>query len=171
MSDKPKVVSIFSTHTEAEAALLTLQTAGVDLHKLSIVGQDYQLLERARGLLTWKDTATTRAKTVGFYGALFSFLAGGGLLLIPGVGSVYGAGHASIVAATLIKRVTVSGIICAVLGGLVGAVDGRNHPQEQALKYKMAMEPSKFAVYLAGTDEEIEQAQQLLQPTGEKVAS
>jgi hypothetical protein len=36
------IIGHFPSHTEAEQAVLELQKAGFDMHKLSIVGKDYQ---------------------------------------------------------------------------------------------------------------------------------
>lgn len=40
MDEKNAVVAIFSSHTEAEAAVKEIQKSGFDMKQLSIVGRD-----------------------------------------------------------------------------------------------------------------------------------
>ncbi|MBW4444698.1 MAG: hypothetical protein KME10_26560 [Plectolyngbya sp. WJT66-NPBG17] len=88
MSDKHEVVSMFSCHVEAEAAVSELQKSGFDMRKISIISKDYQTTEHVHGFLIWKDTARTAAGAEeyweSFFGGLFSILSRVGLLFIPG---------------------------------------------------------------------------------------
>lgn len=172
MSDKHEVVNMFPTHFEAEAAVLTLQKSGFDMHKISIIGQDYQTTEHVRGFLTWKDTAKAGAGEAGywgtFFGGLFGILTGVGLLFIPGVGPVIVAGHVAGVLAGWIEGSILGGVGAAVAGGLGGALVGLGIPKEKALKYETEIKAGKFVVIVSGTDEEIERAQQILQNAGDE---
>jgi hypothetical protein len=167
MSDKHEVVNIFSTHVQAEAAVLELQKAGFDMNKISIIGKDYQTTEHVRGFLTWKDTAKVGAIGASywgsFFGGLFGILTGVGLLFIPGVGQVIIAGPIVGVLAGWIEGLIVGGMEAAVAGGLVGALVGLGIPKEKALKYETDIKAGKFALIVSGTDEEVNQAQQILQ--------
>lgn len=173
MSDKHEAVNIFSSHVEAEAAVLELQKAGFDMQKISIIGQDYQTSEHIRGFLTWKDTAKAGAGEAGywgtFFGGLFGILTGVGLLFVPGVGPVIVAGHVAGVLAGWIEGMIVGGVGAAVAGGLVGALVGLGIPREKALKYETEIKAGKFMVIVSGTDEEIRQAQEILQKAGHAV--
>ncbi|MBW4430460.1 MAG: general stress protein [Pelatocladus maniniholoensis HA4357-MV3] len=174
MSDKHEVVNIFPSHVEAEAAVLELQKAGFDMQKISIIGKDYQTVEHVRGFLTWKDTAKAGAGEAGywgtFFGGLFGILTGVGLLFIPGVGHVIVAGHVAGVLAGWIEGMIVGGVGATVAGGLVGALVGLGIPKEQALKYKTEIKAGKFMVIVSGTNEEMDQAQQILQNAGHEVS-
>jgi hypothetical protein len=165
MSDKHEALSIFPSHVEAEAAVLELQKAGFDMQKISIIGKDYQTTEHVRGFLTWKDTAKVGAGEAGywgsFFGGLFGILTGVGLLFIPGVGPVIIAGHVAGVLAGWIEGMVVGGLGAAVAGGLVGALVGLGIPKEQALRYETEIKAGKFIVIVSGTDEEIDNAQQI----------
>ena len=173
MSDKHEVVSIFPTHVEAEAAVLDLQKVGFDMNKISIIGRDYQTTEHVRGFLTWKDTAKAGAVGAGywgsFFGGLFGILTGVGLLFIPGVGQVIIAGPIAGVLAGWIEGLIVGGVGAAVAGGLVGALVGLGIPKEKALKYETDIKAGKFMVIVSGTDEEVNQAQQILQNADHEV--
>ncbi len=49
MAEHNAVVGIYTTHTEAEAAVKALQRTGFDMQKLSIVGKDYHTEEHVIG--------------------------------------------------------------------------------------------------------------------------
>jgi len=173
MSAQHKVVNMFPSHVEAEAAVLELQKAGFDLNKISIIGQNYQTTEHVRGFLTWKDTAKVGAGEAGYWGSfvggLFGILTGAGLLFIPGVGPVIIAGHVVGVLAGWIEGMIVGGVGAAVAGGLVGALVGLGIPKEKALKYETEIKAGKFMVIVSGVDEEVNQAQQILQNANHEV--
>ncbi|MBW4444874.1 MAG: hypothetical protein KME10_27535 [Plectolyngbya sp. WJT66-NPBG17] len=173
MSGKHEVVSIFSSHVEAEAAVLELQKAGFDMQKISIIGKNYETSEHVRGFLTWKDTAKVGAGEAGywgsFFGGLFGILTGAGLLFIPGIGPVIIAGHAAGILAGWIEGMIVGGVGAAVAGGLVGALVGLGIPKEQALKYETEIKAGRFMVIVSGTDGEIDRAQQILRNLGHEV--
>jgi uncharacterized membrane protein len=90
------IVGHFSSHKEAEKAVMDMQKEGFDMQKLSIIGKDYQTAEQVRGFLTWKDT--TQAGITGgtywgsFVGGLFGILVGAGVLFIPGMAPLIVAG-------------------------------------------------------------------------------
>ena len=174
MSDKHQVVNIFPSHTEAELAVLKLQRAGFDMQKISIIGKDYETTEHIRGFLTWKDTAKAGAGEAGywgtFFGGLFGILTGVGLLFIPGVGPVIVAGHVAAVLAGWLEGMIVGGMGAAVAGGLVGALVGLGIPKDQALKYETEIRAGRFVVFVSGTDEEIDRAQQILNEVSPEVA-
>lgn len=173
MSDKHEIVNIFSTHVEAEEAVLELQKAGFDMRKISIIGKDYQTTENVQGFLTWKDTAKVGAGEAGywgsFFGGLFGILTGVGLLFIPGVGPVIVAGHVVGVLAGWIEGMVVGGVGAAVAGGLVGALVGLGIPKDKALKYETDIKAGKFMVIVSGTDREINQVQQILKDVNHEV--
>jgi len=43
MSTQNSVVAVYRSHTEADQALKELQSGGVDMHKLSIVGKGWRM--------------------------------------------------------------------------------------------------------------------------------
>jgi hypothetical protein len=51
------IVDVFPSAAEAEAIALKMKKAGLDTHKISILGQDYQDTEHVQGKLNWKDIA------------------------------------------------------------------------------------------------------------------
>ena len=173
MANEHIVVSTFVTHVEAENAVRELQKSDFNMHKISILGKDYQTTEHVRGFLTWKDTARGGAGEAGYWGAfiggLFGILTGAGILFIPGIGPVIVAGHIVGVLAGWIEGMVVGGVGAAVAGGLIGALVGLGIPKEQALKYETEIKAGKFLVLVSGTDEDLQRAQQILKNAGHQV--
>lgn len=143
------------------------------MQKISIIGQEYQTTEHVRGFFTWKDGAKIGAGQAGYWGSfiggLFGILSGVGLLFIPGVGPVIVAGHVVGVLAGWIEGMIVGGVGAAVAGGLVGALVGLGIPKEKALKYETEIKAGKFVLIVSGTDEEVEQAQQILKNANQQI--
>jgi hypothetical protein len=75
-------VAVYDHHTQAENAVRTLQRAGFDMKKISIIGKDCESEEHVIGFLNAGD----RAKIFGKYGALWGGLIGVlfGLLMVHG---------------------------------------------------------------------------------------
>jgi hypothetical protein len=173
MSDKHAAVSTFPSHAEAEAAVLELQKAGFDMQKISIIGKDYETSEHVRGFLTWKDTAKAGAGAAGYWGTflggLFGILTGAGVLFIPGVGPVVVVGPIVGVLAGWIEGMIVGGVGAAIVGGLAGVLVGLGIPKDKALKYETEIKAGNFLLVVSGTDEEIDQARQILTKVAPKV--
>jgi hypothetical protein len=54
---KYTIVDIFPSRPAAESIVAKMQAAGLDAHKISILGNDYQDTEHVKGGLNWKDIA------------------------------------------------------------------------------------------------------------------
>ena len=65
-------VVVYDTHTQAESSIKTLQHAGFDMKKISIIGKDYHTEENVIGYFNAGD----RAKFFGKWGAFWGGLAG-----------------------------------------------------------------------------------------------
>jgi hypothetical protein len=55
--NKFTIVDIFPSRPAAESIVAKMQAAGLDAHKISILGNDYQDTEHVKGGLNWKDIA------------------------------------------------------------------------------------------------------------------
>jgi hypothetical protein len=75
-------------HPEAEDAIKSLQKAGFDLGKLSIVGKDYHPEEHVIGFYNAGDRMTYWGKLGAFWGGFWGLLLGAGMFLIPGIGPI-----------------------------------------------------------------------------------
>lgn len=67
-------VAVYNLHTQAEAAVKTLQNAGFDMKKISIIGKDYQTEEHVVGFLNAGDRARIFGKLGAFWGSLMGDL-------------------------------------------------------------------------------------------------
>lgn len=170
MSNEHNIVGVFPTHDEAEAAIVTLQKAGLDMHKFSIIGKDYHTREHVRGFLSWKDTAKAGAVETGywggFFGGFFGILVGAGVLFFPGVGPVIIAGPIAGVLAGWIEGLVLGAAGGAAVGGLLGALTGLGIPKEKALKYESDLQAGKFMLFYSGPETDLRKAQEILQTEG-----
>ncbi len=55
--NKFTIVDIFPSMPAAESVVVKMEAAGLDAHKISILGNDYQDTEHVKGGLNWKDIA------------------------------------------------------------------------------------------------------------------
>jgi hypothetical protein len=55
--NKYTIVDIFPSTSEAESVVANMEAAGLDAHKISILGNNYQDTEHVKGSLNWKDIA------------------------------------------------------------------------------------------------------------------
>ena len=161
MSDKNSVVAIYSTHTQAEAAIKELQSSGFDMKKLSIVGKEYQTDEKVIGYYNACDRMQYWGKQGAFWGGLFGFMTGSAFFLIPGVGPLVMAGP------------IVSWIVGALEGAaLVGGVSALGAglysmgiPKDSILSYETALKADKFILIAHGTAREMTRAKEILNET------
>lgn len=155
-------VAVYEHHFQAEEAVKTLQRAGFDMKKISILAKDYATEERVVGFLNAGDRAKIFGKLGAFWGALLGILFGSALLFIPVVGHVVVLGP---LAATLVE-----GAAGAAVGGgvsaLVGAMTAIGIPKDSVLRYETALKADRFLLIVHGVASEIERARQILQPTG-----
>jgi uncharacterized membrane protein len=79
-------VAIYNTHTEAEAAVKTLQKAGFDMKKLSIVGKDYHSEQHVVGYYNTADRMKAWGKMGAFWGGIWGLLFRAAFFVIPGIG-------------------------------------------------------------------------------------
>ena len=102
------VVAVYPDHDSADDAVRRLQSDGIPLQNLSIIGMDFQSVEKPLGFVTTGDVAKTGARVGAWTGGLFGLLVGAAFLIVPGIGRLVIAGP---LAATL-------------LGGIEGAGRG-----------------------------------------------
>ena len=149
MAEHNAVVGIYTTHTEAEAAVKALQQAGFDLQKLSIMGKDAHTEEHVVGYYNAGDRLQFWGTLGAFWGWLGGLLAGGALFVIPDLGPVI------------------------VLGPLVGGLSALGAglysigiPTDSIVEYETALKADKFLVMAHGTADEVATAKRILETTG-----
>ena len=76
MSEQNAVVAIYASHVEAEAALEELQSGGIDMKTLSIVGKDTHTDEHAIGYYNAGDRMKYWGENGAFWGGFWGLLFG-----------------------------------------------------------------------------------------------
>ncbi len=156
------VVAVYSTHPQAEEALRALQSSGVDMKKLSIVGRDYHTEEHVIGFYNAGDRMKFWGKRGAFWGGLWAMLLGSALFLIPGFGHV-------MVLGPLVGWIIGAVGEAAVVGGLTALGAGLYSigiPKDSILRYETALKADQFVVVAHGTRAEVDAAKATLEATG-----
>jgi hypothetical protein len=161
MAEKSAVVALYGTHEEAEKAVRELQRSGFDMHKLSIVGKDYQTEEDVVGYYSTGDRMKAWGKTGAFWGGLWGLLFGSAFFLIPGVGPLLAAGP-------LVGWIVGGLEGAAVIGGLSALGAGLYSigiPKDSVIEYETQIKAGKFVVIAHGAPDEVSDAKNILATT------
>jgi uncharacterized membrane protein len=162
MDEKNAVVAIFSSHTEAEAAVKELQKSKFDMKQLSIVGKDYHTEEHVVGYYNTGDRMRYWGKLGAFWGGLFGFLVGSAFFWIPGIGPLVVAGPLVSWIVGALEGATIYGGLSALGAGLYSI----GIPKDSVLNYETALKSDKFLVIAHGTADDVQRAKSILEQTG-----
>ena len=158
MAQTSAAVAVFATHDQADEAIRSLQKAGFDMRKLSIVGKDFRTEEHALGYYNTGDRVRFWGKTGAFWGSLVGILFSSAFLLIPVVGHI-------IVLGPLVSSI-VGGLEGAAIGGgtsaLFAALVGLGIPKDTVVQYENEVKAGKFLVLAQGTPDEVVRAKETL---------
>ena len=155
-------VAVYELHTQAEGAVKSLQRAGFDMKKISIIGRDYQTEEHVVGYLNAGDRARIYGKTGAFWGGLMGVLFGSAMMFIPVVGHVIVLGP---LAAALFGGLQGAALVGGI-SALAGALMAVGIPRDSVLRYETALKAGKFMLVVHGDAREIRRAHELLQASG-----
>ncbi len=162
MAENNCMVAIYNTHTEAEDAVKTLQKAGFDMKRLSIIGRDYHSEDRVVGYYNTGDRMKAWGKMGAFWGGLWGYLFGAAFFFIPGIGPIAIAGP--------IVSAIVSGLEGAVVVGGLSALGAGLYsigiPKNSVLQYETALKADKFLLIAHGTQDEVNKAKDIVKTTG-----
>jgi hypothetical protein len=152
------VIAVYPDHAAAEDAVRRLQKEGIPMQDLSIIGKDFQAVEKPVGFVTTGSLAGEGARVGAWTGGIFGLLVGAAFLILPGIGPVVIAGP---LAAALLGGIE-GALTGAVFGGLTGALVGLGVSKERAIRYESQVKAGKFLVTLHGDGAQIEYAKSLL---------
>lgn len=158
MSQNNSVISIFNTHTEAEAAIKELQKAGFDMKKLSIMGKDYHTEENVVGYYNMGDRVAAWGKFGAFWGWIWGVVFGSAFLMVPGVGAVMVGGPIL----TWIIGAIETAVFAGGFSALGAALVSFGIPKDSVVRYETAIKADKFMVIVHGTTEEVGKAKDIL---------
>ncbi|MGD0964671.1 MAG: general stress protein [Candidatus Acidiferrales bacterium] len=161
MSKNNSVVAVYRTHTEADEAVKELQSGGVDMHKLSIVGKGYHTEEQAVGYYTTGDRMRYWGKVGAFWGGFWGLLFGSAFFLIPGLGPILAAGP---VVAWIVAALE-GAVEVGALGALGAGLYSIGIPKDSIVKYETALKTDQFLLIVNGTAAEVAQAKDIIEST------
>ncbi|HXV79562.1 MAG TPA: general stress protein [Candidatus Binatia bacterium] len=156
------MVAIYNTHTEAEDGIKTLQKAGFDMKKLSIIGKDYHSEDRVVGYYNAGDRMKAWGKMGAFWGGLWGYLFGAAVFLIPGIGPIAMAGPIVSAIVGALEGAVVVGGLSALGAGLYSI----GIPKNSVVQYETALKADKFLLIAHGTQEEVNKAKDIVKTTG-----
>ena len=162
MAEQNCMVAIYNTHTEAEEAIKTLQKAGFDMQRLSIVGKDYHSEDRVVGYYNTGDRMKAWGKMGAFWGGLWGYLVGAAFFFIPGIGPIAIAGPIVHALVGALEGAAVIGGLSALGAGLLSI----GIPKDSVIQYETALKADKFLLIAHGTAEEVKKAKDIVATTG-----
>jgi len=151
-------VGLFNNHQDAESAVKELQKSGYDMKKLSVVGKDYHTEENVIGYYNTGDRMATWGKFGLFWGWIWGLLFGSAFFFIPGIGPVMVGGPLVAWIIGALETAVVTGGLTALGGGLASI----GIPKDSIIKYETALKADKFILIVHGTQQEVEQAKDIL---------
>ena len=148
-----KSISIFNSHDEAVKALHELQESGVNMSKISLVGQaevvnDHIHVKSNTALVA----APVAAGTI--LGTTLGVLTGVGLFAIPGLGILFGAG--AVIGA-------LAGFQVGVLTGGFATILVDLGVKEDHIEYEQHLKEGRFLLFYDGPEEEIDQVERIIE--------
>ena len=150
------IVSMYKDHNDALEAIKALKAKGFSSKHISLISKLYD-----EEIVDNKENATSAVKGVSIgaaIGTIGGILTGVGLLAIPGVGFLVGAGALAGAVAGFDFGVIGGGIITALaIGGLTN---------EMEKKYHKELEEGKSLLIFQGTEKEIEEARSIMTAHG-----
>ena len=155
-------VAVYNDHDTAEEAVKTLQNAGFDMNKISIVGKDYEADEHVVGFLNASDRAKFFGKFGAFWGGLVGVLFGSALIFVPVIGHVVILGPLAAAIAGAIEGGVGGAVVGGAFSALGGALSAIGLPKNSVLQYETEVKANKFLLVLAGNADEIARAREVL---------
>src|SRR5271154_5273824 len=161
MSVQNSVVAVYPTHTEADQAVKELQSGGVDMQKLSIVGNGYHTDEHAVGYYNAGDRMKYWGKVGAFWGGFWGLLFGSAFFMIPGLGPILAAGPVVAWIVGALEGAVVVGGVSALGAGLYSI----GIPKDSIVKYEAALKTDQFLLIGHGTAAEVAKAKDIIVKT------
>jgi len=157
-------VYLFDTHADAEQAIRSLNDAGFNMKKLSLVGKGWHTEEQAMGFYSSGDRIKSWGGRGAFWGSLWGLLFSPAVFILPGIGLLALAGPVVVALVSALEGAVVVGSISA-LGAAMMQI---GVPKDQAIKYETALKVDKFVLLIHGTAAEVAQARSVLSGSAAK---
>jgi hypothetical protein len=161
MSDQNAVVAVYASHTGAEDAVKILQSEGIDMKTLSIIGKDTHTDEHVVGYYNAGDRMKYWGKQGAFWGGFWGLLFGSAFFAIPGLGPILVAGP---VIAWIVGAVE-GAVLVGGLSALGAGLYSMGIPKDSVVQYEMDLKTDKYLLLVHGTASEVERARGILART------
>lgn len=152
------VIAVCSDHDMVERAIERLHHEGFDMRNVSVVGKDFEVVDKPAGFVTTGACARVGAEVGAFIAGIFGLCLGMAFIILPGIGPVIVAGELSAALLGAIEASTTG----AAIGALAGALVGWGIPEVHTLKYETHVKGGKFLILARGDTKEIEHAKSVL---------
>jgi uncharacterized membrane protein len=156
------IVAIFDTHEGAEKAVRSLQQAGLDLRRLSIIGKDIQYTENAVGLYPADDKVAVAGASGALWGSLWGVLFGAAFLVLPVSGPFLVMGPLVGLMMSAAAGATVGGLS----GVLAGVLANAGIPDDSVVAYQLELSAGRYLVMVQGPAEVVQHARSVLADSG-----
>ena len=143
---KVSIIAVYPDHDSTDKAVRRLEGDGIDMKNVSIIGKDFEAVERPVGQVTTGSVAKDGAKVGALSGGLFGLLVGAAFLVVPGIGPMLIAGP---LAAALPGGVE-GALGGAAMGELAGALVGLGLSKDKSIRYAADVKAGKYLVTLDG---------------------
>ena len=158
MASSKTVIASFTSHEMAEHAVGELSRSGFDMKKISIVGKGYHTEEQPLGFYNMGDRMKSWGGFGAFWGSLWGILFGWAFFWVPGFGLI-GVGGPFI-------HMIIAALEGAALGGGLSVIGAAliswGVPKDSVIRYETRLQSNEFLLIIRGSDEEIEQAREIL---------
>jgi uncharacterized membrane protein len=161
MSDQNAVVAVYASHTGAEDAVKILQSEGIDMKSLSIIGKDTHTDEHVVGYYNTGDRMKYWGKQGAFWGGFWGLLFGSAFFAIPGLGPILVAGP---VIAWIVGAVE-GAVLVGGLSALGAGLYSMGIPKDSVVQYEMDLKTDKYLLLVHGSENEVERARAILART------
>jgi hypothetical protein len=155
------VVAVYASHTGAEDAIKILQSEGIDMRTLSIIGKGTHTDEHVVGYYTSGDRMMYWGKMGAFWGGFWGLLFGSAFFAIPGLGAILVAGPVIAWIVGALEGAVVVGGVSAIGAGLFSM----GIPQNSVIQYDTDLKTDKFLLMVHGSEAQVETARRILERT------
>ncbi len=153
-------IAIYDSHKKALEAIEELQNSGYPVTKLSLVGKadliDDHIHVRSNDIL--KDAPVSIGVVLG---SVLGVLSGVGILSIPGLGFLFGAG--ALVGAFAGFDIGLVG------GGIISLLTTIGIQKDFAVKYHEHLKINRFLVIAQGNEDDVQKAKQIIHSHGKHI--
>ncbi len=158
MEQHDSLICVSNSHSEADAAIRSLNSSGFDVKKLSLIGKGYHSEEHPIGFYTAADKMRAWGGVGAFWGGIWGLILAPAAFVLPGVGilamggPVVAALFAALEGAVLLGGASAIGAALTTIG----------IPKNLIVKYETALKAEKYVLILHGDPTEVAKARSVL---------